>query len=141
MKPSLALIAIPALALSSCGGNDQAAAGSESMAASSEGNQQAETISGKTVFARCAACHTIDKGGRSGIGPNLHGTVGGAVASSESFAYSTAMKNKGGVWDEAALDGYIASPAKYLPGTKMAFAGVSNAAEREALIEYLKEQK
>jgi cytochrome c len=51
------------------------------------------------------------------------------------------MKAKGGNWDEAALDAYLAAPSKIVPGTKMAFAGVSDAAKRKALIEYLKAQK
>ena len=142
MKPSLALMAIPALVLSACGGdNDQTAAGDEGSAATSEEGQSTETVSGETVFKRCVACHTIDKGGRSGIGPNLHSVVGSSVGSAEGFAYSTAMKSKGGVWDEAALDSYIASPIKYLPGTRMSFAGIADANERTALIKYLKEQK
>ena len=142
MKPSLALIIIPALALSACGGgNDQTAAGDEGGVATSEESESTATVSGETAFKKCVACHTIDKGGRSGIGPNLHGVVGSSVGSAEGFAYSTAMKSKGGVWDEAALDSYIASPIKYLPGTRMSFAGIADADERKALIDYLKEQK
>ena len=92
---------------------------------------------GEQVFKRCVACHTIDKDGRNGIGPNLHGIVGRAVASHSGFSYSGAMKAKGGVWDEAALDTYLAAPMKTLPGTRMAFAGVPDAADRKALILYL----
>ncbi len=95
---------------------------------------------GEQVFRRCVACHTIDEGGRNGIGPNLHGIVGHAVAAHEGFSYSGAMKAKGGVWDEAALDAYLANPMKTVPGTRMAFAGVIDAADRKALILYLKQQ-
>ena len=96
---------------------------------------------GEQVFKRCVACHTVDKGGRNGIGPNLHGVVGAAVASKPDFSYSGAMKAKGGVWDEAALDRYLEAPMKAVPGTRMAFAGVIDAADRKALILYLESQK
>ena len=96
---------------------------------------------GEQIFKRCMACHTIDMGGSNGIGPNLHGIVGRAVASHEGFSYSGAMKAKGGVWDEAALDHFLTAPMKALPGTRMAFAGIDDAADRKALILYLESQK
>ncbi len=101
----------------------------------------ASALSGETIFARCAACHTKDSGGRAGIGPNLFGVVGRPVASVAGFNYSDAMKAKGGAWDAAALDQFITSPAKTVPGTRMGFAGISNAAERKALIDYLSSLK
>lgn len=95
---------------------------------------------GEQIFRRCVACHTIDKGGSNGIGPNLHGVVGSAVASKPGFSYSGAMKAKGGAWDEAALDAYLKAPMKAVPGTRMAFAGVIDDADRKALILFLVEQ-
>jgi len=96
---------------------------------------------GEQIFRRCVACHTVDKGGRHGIGPNLHGVFGAPVAAKPGFSYSGAMKAKGGVWDEAALDAYLKAPMKDVPGTRMAFAGVIDAADRKALILYLEAQK
>ncbi|ABF52341.1 c-type cytochrome [Sphingopyxis alaskensis] len=96
---------------------------------------------GEQIFRRCVACHTVDKGGRHGIGPNLHGIVGAPVAAKAGFSYSGAMKAKGGVWDEAALDAYLKAPMKDVPGTRMAFAGVVDATDRKALILYLQAQK
>ena len=96
---------------------------------------------GEQVFKRCFACHTITPGGTNGIGPNLHGIVGRAVAAVPDFAYSPAMRAKGGVWDAAALDAYLASPVRALPGNRMTFAGIAEPAEREALILYLAAQK
>ncbi|MBO9696983.1 MAG: c-type cytochrome [Sphingopyxis sp.] len=96
---------------------------------------------GEQVFRRCVACHTVDKGGANGIGPNLHGVVGRAVASHSGFSYSGAMKARGGVWTEAALDTYLKAPMKDVPGTRMAFAGVIDDADRKALILYLESQK
>lgn len=96
---------------------------------------------GAQVFKRCTACHTIERGARHGIGPNLHGIVGRAVASAPGFAYSPALKAKGGVWDAAALDVWLKSPVQAIPGNRMTFAGIAEAAEREALILYLAGQE
>ena len=101
----------------------------------------ADVAKGEAVFAKCAACHTIDQGGANGIGPNLHGVVGRAVAAHEGFSYSSALKAKGGTWDAAHLDQFLESPMKYAPGTRMAFAGVIDASDRKALILYLESQK
>lgn len=114
--------------------------------ASTESAIEAPTIAptaamGEQVFKRCAACHTIDAGGRNGIGPSLHGVVGRAVASHAGFFYSGAMKAHGGVWDDAALDVYLKQPMTAVPGTRMAFAGIPDDADRKALILYLDAQK
>jgi cytochrome c len=130
-----------ALALAGCGKSDEQAA---SPAASEDGAETpavAPTAAmGEQVFKRCVACHTIDKGGANGIGPNLHDVVGRAVASHAGFSYSGAMKAKGGVWDEAALDTYLKQPMMAVPGTRMAFAGIPDDADRKALILYLETQ-
>jgi len=131
-----------ALTLAGCGKSDTPAdappTGEPSVEAPAA---QPTTAMGEQVFKRCVACHTIDKGGANGIGPNLHGVVGRAVASHSGFSYSGAMKAKGGVWDAATLDTYLEAPMKAVPGTRMSFAGVIDAADRKALILYLESQK
>ena len=134
------------LALAGCGKADPAAetAPGDSAAAPAAADTPAvepTAAMGEQIFRRCVACHTIDKDGRNGIGPNLHGIVGRAVASHAGFNYSSAMKAKGGVWDVATLDAYLAEPMKNLPGTRMAFAGVYDPADRKALLLYLEAQK
>lgn len=132
------------LALSACGkATDDAAATGQASAGNADTTAvaQAVALSGKAIFNRCAACHKIEAGAANGIGPNLHGIVGRSVASVPGFTYSTALKNKGGVWDKAALDEYLAHPAKSVPGTKMAFVGIAKADERNTLIDYLAAQK
>ncbi len=129
------------LTLAACsGGGEQPAETTETATPATE---PAVTVAktGEDVFKKCAACHTIDKGGRNGIGPNLNGIAGAKVAAAAGYTYSTALAAKGGVWDDATLDAYIAAPAKSVPGNKMMFAGVSDAAERAALIDYLKTLK
>ena len=131
-----------ALALAGCGKSEPPV---DDAAASGEAAVESPAIPptaamGEQVFRRCVACHTVEKGGSHGIGPNLHGVVGAPVASKPGFSYSGAMKAKGGVWDEAALDAYLKAPMKDVPGTRMAFAGVIDATDRKALILYLEAQ-
>lgn len=73
------------------------------------------------------------------IGPSLAGVVGRKAGSISGFAYSAANKNSGDTWDEQTLDAYLTDPRKFIPGTKMVFAGLKNPEDRRALIEYLKE--
>ena len=131
-----------ALLLAGCGKSEPSADTSGADAAPAETAPAVEPTAamGEQVFKRCAACHTIDKGGANGIGPNLHGVVGRAVAAHEGFSYSSALKAKGGTWDAAHLDHFLESPMKYAPGTRMAFAGVNDPADRKALILYLESQ-
>ena len=94
---------------------------------------------GEGVFAKCMACHTIAKGGPNGIGPNLSGVVGEAVASGRGgYAFSDALKGMGGKWDEATLNEWLTSPSKFAAGTKMTFAGLTDAQQRADVIAYLK---
>lgn len=129
-----------ALALAGCGKSDKPASDT---AATAEPAAPVEPTAamGEQVFKRCVACHTIDPGGANGIGPNLHGVVGRALASHPGFNYSSAMKAKGGVWDDAALDTYLKQPMMAVPGTRMAFAGIPDDADRKALMLYLDAQK
>ncbi len=96
-----------------------------------------DAAAGEKAFAKCKACHTIDAGGANGVGPNLAGIVGKGVAAG-SFAYSDALKAKGGTWDDATLDAWLAKPSAFAAGTKMSYAGSSNPQERANLIAYMK---
>lgn len=88
-------------------------------------------------FAQCRACHTVNKGGRNGVGPNLHGMFSRASASAPGFTYSNAFKAARLKWDDKTLDAFLASPTKKVPGTKMTI-GTPDAAKRAAVIAYLK---
>ncbi len=99
----------------------------------------ADVAKGEAIFKKCVACHTIAAGGADGIGPNLHGVVGRALASG-AHAYSEALKGKGGNWTFEALNEWLSNPKKYVPGNKMTFAGLGNPEERAAVILYLNSQ-
>lgn len=92
---------------------------------------------GKAAFAACAACHTVEPGAASGVGPNLHGVVGREAGSIAGFAYSEALDGSGIVWTEAELDAFIADPMGKVPGTAMAAGAVGDAGTRKAIIAYL----
>ena len=98
----------------------------------------ADADRGQRVAKKCTACHTFDKGGANKVGPNLYAVVGRALGAVDGFAYSSALKNKGGNWGFAELDAFLAGPKKWLPGTKMAFAGVKKADQRANLLLYMR---
>jgi cytochrome c len=93
---------------------------------------------GKELFERrCTGCHALD---RDKEGPRLGGVYGRAAASVPSFNYSDALKNSRIVWNADSLDKWLTDPAAMVPGNDMAFH-VESAAERSALIEYLRQAK
>ena len=95
---------------------------------------------GEKAFAKCQSCHTINAGGANGIGPNLHGTMGKAVASHAGFAYSAELKAVGGTWDWDKMDTWLKNPKGMVAGTKMSFAGLGKVEDRAAIAAYLNAQ-
>lgn len=92
---------------------------------------------GRTVFAQCRSCHTIDASEINRVGPHLHGLIGRHAGSVEGFAYSQAMQAQGYAWDADHLDHYLENPGAAVPNNRMGFAGVRDATQRRNLIAYL----
>jgi cytochrome c len=102
---------------------------------------KANPAAGEAAFnKKCATCHTANQGGANKVGPNLFGVVAGKKAHLSNFPYSKPMTEKGGNWEYEEMNAFIAKPAAFLKGTKMAFAGVSGAQERADIIAWLRTQ-
>jgi cytochrome c len=99
--------------------------------------QAGDAAKGKTVFARCALCHDVKPGPKK-MGPNLVGLFGRTSGTVAGFTYSPAMQKAKIRWDAKTLDTFLTKPSGLVPGNRMAFAGVPQAADRANLIAYLK---
>ena len=96
-----------------------------------------DIATGEKVFKKCAACHSIVKGGKNNIGPALYNVVGRDVGDVDDYKYSKALAAYGKAWTFEELNGYLLKPAKWIKGTKMAFAGLRKEKDRASVILYL----
>jgi cytochrome c len=92
---------------------------------------------GAQIAKPCEICHNVEEGQGPKIGPHLYGVVDRSVASVAGFNYSAALKAKGGKWTFAALNKWLTDPRADVPGTSMAFAGLSSEKQRADVIAYL----
>ena len=98
-----------------------------------------DLTTGEKVFKKCAACHSIVKGGKNNIGPALYNVVGRKVGAVDDYKYSKALSGYEKEWTFEELNGYLIKPAKWIKGTKMAFAGLRKEKDRASVILYLNE--
>ena len=96
-----------------------------------------DLATGEKVFKKCAACHSIAKGGKNNIGPALYNVVGRQVGVVSDYKYSKALSGYEKEWTFEELNGYLIRPAKWIKGTKMAFAGLRKEKDRASVILYL----
>ena len=96
-----------------------------------------DIATGEKVFKKCAACHSIVKGGKNNIGPALYNVVNRQVGIVSDYKYSKALSGYGKSWTFEELNGYLIKPAKWIKGTKMAFAGLRKEKDRASVILYL----
>jgi cytochrome c len=100
--------------------------------------KKASVENGQAVFKKCSTCHTANEGGRHGTGPNLWNIIGRSIGGTDGFNYSSAVKNKDGEWTYENLAKYLHDPKGFIPGNRMAFAGVKDDAELADLLAYLR---
>jgi cytochrome c len=98
-----------------------------------------DVAAGEKVFAKCKVCHQVGESAKNGVGPVLNGIVGRKAGTVEGYSYTPANKNSGLTWDEATLKDYLKNPRAKVPGTKMIFPGLSNEAEIDNVVGYLKQ--
>ena len=96
-----------------------------------------DIASGEKIFKKCAACHSIIKGGPNNIGPALYNVVGRKVGELTDYKYSKALLAYGKEWSFEELNGFLIKPAKWIKGTKMAYAGLRKEKDRASVIKYL----
>ena len=102
--------------------------------------QSGDPARGQRIFnQQCRACHTLDKGGASTAGPNLHAVFGRKAGTAEGFAFSEAMVKSGIVWDDTTMAEYNRDPKGKVAGTKMVFNGLKQQAQLDDLVAYLKQ--
>lgn len=147
MRVSAKMILVSALALglAACGSPAEEQPAADSAPAAADAAPAAAPAvadaGGKpAAFAQCAACHAVEPG-KHGIGPSLAGVYGTKAGEIAGYAFSEKLKASGLTWDDATLDQWLAGPMKMVPGTKMSYAGMSDAAKRKELIEYMKTLK
>jgi len=107
-----------------------------SSALSTTAHAEGDAARGEAQFKECAACHKLAAGAND-VGPSLHGVFSRKAGELADFRYSPAMKRSGVSWKPETLDKYLADPQAFIPGNRMPYAGMSNAADRANLIAYL----
>lgn len=104
--------------------------------------QDGDPQEGAEVFKKCRACHDVGPGAKNKVGPLLNGILGRQAGTIDGFPYSEANKAsgaKGLVWTEEVMFKYLENPLTFMPGTKMAFAGLKDAQDRKDVIAYLRQ--
>jgi cytochrome c len=103
---------------------------------------QGAEISGQQAFNNaCRTCHIMREGDNR-LGPNLHKIIGRKAGSLPDYAFSSAMKEAGFVWDEEKLDRFIANPDEVVPGNNMKpYGGLSSSEDRKKIIAFLAQSR
>ena len=99
-----------------------------------------DIVSGQKIFKKCAACHSINKGGKNNIGPALYNVVGRKVGAITDYKYSKALVAYNKEWTFDELNGFLIKPSKWIKGTKMAYAGLRKEKDRASVIKYFKSE-
>ena len=95
-----------------------------------------DAVKGKKIAKKCKACHTVARGGKNRLGPNLFDILGKPAGKVKGYKYSKALSASGIVWDEHTFTDFVAKPRKVVKGTKMSFRGIKKATQRADLLAY-----
>ena len=109
-----------------------------SVGAAFAGGDACDAQTSKKIFAKCAACHTVKKGGATLLGPNLHGVIDRVSGTLEGYPYSPALMAYQKKWTEKELDHFLQNPMKVVPGTMMVFRGLQKERDRREVLCYLR---
>jgi len=145
------IVSIASLSLAACSGGEKKAEETAATEAAAPADATApaaatpvayasltgDAAAGEKTFAQCKACHQVVEG-KNGVGPSLAGIVGRIAGQVAGFSYSAANKDSGVVWKDETIFEYLEAPQKFMPGTKMAFAGLKKPQDRANVIAYLK---
>ena len=152
---TLMIISVASLSLAACSGGEKKAEETATSEAAAPADATVATaapaaatpvayasltgdpVAGEKTFAQCKACHQAVEG-KNGVGPSLAGVIGRTAGQVAGFSYSAANKGSGVVWKEETMFEYLEAPQKFMPGTKMAFAGLKKPQDRANVIAYLK---
>ena len=96
-----------------------------------------DVAAGEKIFKKCAACHSVVKGGKNKIGPALYNVVGRKIGGVSDYKYSKALAEYDKSWTFEELNGFLLKPSKWIKGTKMAYAGLRKEKDRASIIKYL----
>ena len=91
----------------------------------------------KKVFKKCAACHSINKGGNNKIGPKLWNVMFRPVGAVSDYKYSKALANYKKEWSWEEMNGFLIKPSKWIANNKMGFAGLKSEKDRASIMIYL----
>ena len=109
------------------------------LVAGSASAQSGNEARGERLFnQQCKACHTVEKGARNTVGPNLFDLFGSKAGATEGYEFSDAMKNSGIVWDDRTLTEYLKDPKAKVPGTKMTYIGLRQEQQQEDMVAFLR---
>lgn len=93
-----------------------------------------DSVRALRTFKQCKACHSADPGAKHKTGPNLYDVHGRKAGGAEGYRYSPVFKKSDITWDDTTLDAFLANPQQYLKGNRMAYGGVRNDANRQAMV-------